>query len=299
MNKIIQEIARLEFNEEIQSIKEIVGLGSVNQIFDIQGKDGSYIVRLNEDLGKEIEYRKEKWCIETVSNLGIPSPKILGTGLTDKVVYMVQEKIRGKNGKQCTSIEKENIWRALGRYAKTFNQVKKIEDQQVEEAEFHASWKARLEYNLIELNSEDSLLQKKVFTPREHQISKSILTQLVSKKFQVGLVHGDLCPRNVIQHQEKIYLLDWGTAEINVIPHTELGIMLMSKEASENEFQAFKQGYGISNSAYLEMENEIESLNFLHTLDKYRWAESYDVENIKTYEDNIRDTFSKINITNN
>jgi len=103
-----------------------------------------------------------------------------------------------------------------------------------------------------------------------------------------------LCPGNVILSKEGVYLLDWGTAEINVVPYNEIGLVMMSKEANEIEFEHFLEGLGISNLEYKEMEEEIFKLNFLHRLDKYRWAESYDVAHIEDYEIKIRETFERI-----
>ena len=48
MKEIIHKILHSEMNEEIHSITEIEGLGSVNKVFDVQGSYGSYIVRLNK-----------------------------------------------------------------------------------------------------------------------------------------------------------------------------------------------------------------------------------------------------------
>ena len=49
------------------------------------------------------------------------------------------------------------------------------------------------------------------------------------------MVHGNLCPRNVILSNKEVYLLDWGTAEINVLPHHEIGLVMLAGEASTAE----------------------------------------------------------------
>ena len=98
----------------------------------------------------------------------------------------------------------------------------------------------------------------------------------------------------MIMSKEGVYLLDWGTAEINVTPHNEIGLVMMSNEANENEFAFFLKGLGISKLEYQKIEEEIITLNFLHRLDKYRWAESYDAENLVDYEMKIKETFKKM-----
>jgi len=294
MKRIIQQIISA-FGEEIYSIKEIIGLGSVNRIFDIKSKNKNYIIRLNEESQKEIEYKKEKWCIEKVSSIGIPSPKILKLGFKDGISYMIQEKIHGKNGKNCTSKEKEKIWNLLGVYASKFHQIKRIENKEVEEQEFHDSWKSRLKYNLEQLNKEDSLLKNGILNPDEHSRAKEELSKLIGKEFKTGLIHGDLCPKNVIWSKKSVYLLDWGTASINIIPHHELGLVMTSGEANIEEIEFFKKGYGISNKNYQQIANEIRIINFLHRLDIYRWAKDYAIEEIEEYENKIRETYEKLN----
>jgi fructosamine-3-kinase len=294
MEKIIQEILQSELNEDIHSIQEIDGLGSVNKVFDIKGTYNNYIFRFNETTGKTIEYQKEKWCLDKIPSLGILAPKVLKIGFDRGISYMIQEKIVGRNGKFCSSTEKQEIWKCLGKYARKYQKIKRITNEEVEKNEFHKDWKARLDYNIRRLNENDTLLKNKVLTSKEHQKSKAILTWLKDKDFEVGLVHGDLCPRNVIWSKAGIYLLDWGMAEINVVPHSEIGSVLMSGEANEKEFENFLEGLGILQADYDNMKEEINILNFLQRLDKYRWAESYGIENIIEYEKRIRETLGKI-----
>lgn len=294
MEKIIQEIFETELGEVVLAINEIIGLGSVNRVFDVSGNQGDYIIRLYESLDKRLEYEKEKWCIEQVAGLGVPSPQVLSMGFRQETLFMIQGKIPGISGQACERIEKDKIWNALGRYAARFQQISRIENRAIEAKEFHKDWKARLRYNLNELNEEDSLRRNKVLSEAEQNQAKEALMQLENKDFQVGLVHGDLCPRNIIWSSGVVYLLDWGTAEINVVPHIEIGTVLMSKQADPKAFQSFLDGLGISSLRYESMEAEIHCFNLLHHLDKYRWAEGHHVENIKDYENNIRETFDRI-----
>ena len=294
MEKTIRNIFQHTLGETIQSIQEINDLGSVNRVFDIGASKGSYIIRLNDEPFKKLEYQKENWCVEAVQKLGIPSPQSIKTGVWENINFMILHKIEGKNGKLCHSKQKAIIWKKLGNYARSFHRIKNIEHLEVMESEFHKNWQARLEYNITELDDADSLLTQKIFTLQEHQVAREILACLRSLDLPSGLVHGDLCPRNVIWAQEQVWLLDWGTAEINVVPHIEIGTVMMSNEASEKEFQLFLEGLGISSQDFKNIEREIHILNFLHWLDKYRWAEAYDIQNINDYQKKIIDTFDKI-----
>lgn len=145
------------------------------------------------------------------------------------------------------------------------------------------------------MNEEDSLLKKKIFTAIEHKKISTLLANIESIDFNTGLVHGDLCPRNVIVNGDIIYLLDWGTAEINVVPHSEIGILLLSEEASNVQIRYFLKGLGLNSQDYRTMEYELNILNLLHRLDKYRWAEGQGIASIGEYTEKIKKTLDVIN----
>ncbi|MEM8887176.1 MAG: aminoglycoside phosphotransferase family protein [Bacteroidota bacterium] len=291
MQSLISRISIEALSEELISSHPISGLGSVNEIYAFDTAEGKYILRLNNFEEKQIEYRKEKFCLEAVGEMGIPGPKVLAMGQIEEHVYMIQNRLGGENAKEVGQESRNKIWRALGTYARQFHEITKIEDEAVKKQEFHADWKARLTYNLKELNPSDSLLQLAYLQVEDHEAILSVLLALDKKDFKTGLVHGDLCPRNVLMEGENIYLLDWGTAEINVVPHTEIGILLLSEEASAKEISIFLQGLGITQEEYREMEKDIHALNLLHRLDKYRWAEAYDQDNLDSYVKKIKAAF--------
>jgi len=115
------------------------------------------------------------------------------------------------------------------------------------------------------------------------------------KEYKVGLIHGDLSPRNIIVNDSSMYLLDWGTAAIDIIPYNEFGIILIEGEADKEEFNSFLNGMGIDEKKYVEIKTTIRKSNILHRLDKYRWATDYDVENLKNYTDKLRQVYEKNN----
>ena len=291
----IKDIIERECKDTVHSIHKIDGLGIVNQVYDIQGTKKEYIIRLNDDLNQFVEYKKEKWCLNEVSKLNISCPRVLKIGKEERLSFMIQEKLEGKNGTRCSKKERRTIWFKLGEFARTYNKINRIRVEEVNRLEFHKNWKSRLRYNIEQLNIEDKLLKNGVLSLSEHERSKMILRNLETKEFTEGLVHADLGPKNVIMSDKGVvFLLDWGTAGINVVPHHEIGLVILSKEANNQEFDQFLKGYGISKNEFEKMYPDILILNFLNRLDKYRWAESYDPLNLKRYEDKIRKTFDAI-----
>ncbi len=295
MKEIVRSIIQNELNSYIESIAEIQGLGSVNRVFEVQCKQENYIVRINEDTHNKWEYAKEKWCIEKVSALGVPVPKVLQIGTIQHYSFMVQNKLEGINGTRSNATQQVKIWRNLGTYAVQYHTIPRIEVPEVEAAEFHKSWKNKLQYNLDQLSEKDSLLQENALTQIEQNQIKFILYHLEKKHFDFGLVHGDLCPRNVIFNPETAFLIDWGTAEINIVPHTEIGIILMETTINHEEFLALLEGMQMTWKMYQAIETEVRMLNVLHRLDKYRWAKDFGVENMDDYEDKLISACEKVN----
>lgn len=290
----ITEILKEELNESIRIIKTITGFGSVNSVFEVNCFGGDYVIRINEEENRKLEFLKEKWCLEKAFDLGICVPKVLKIGTKGKYSFMIQNKVDGINGSKCNDEEKIKIWNDLGKYAFKYHQIERIEIPEIEANEFHKSWQGKLRYNINELNKEDSLLEKEILTAQEQQQIKKILSSIIDKTFKIGLVHGDLSPRNVIFNKQTVYLLDWGTAEINIVPHTEIGILIIEDEAKEFEFKSFLEGMKISRNKYETIAQEIKKLNLLHSLDKYRWADGFGVSNLNEYALKIRKTYERI-----
>ena len=290
MKEIISKLIKREFDDAINSIKEIHH-GSVNKVFDVTGKKENYIVRLNDEKEKKVEFKKEEFCLAKVRELGVPSPKVLAIGTEGKYEYLIQNKVKGINGSLSSKEDKLRIWQRLGQYASKYNQITQI---LVEQNNFHNSWASKLSYNIDQLSSTDALLVEEIFSPIEHTQIKKFLLSLKQKKFTFGLVHGDLSPRNVIIDEENICLLDWGTAEINVIPHTEIGIVLIEKEASQEEFTFFLKGLGIPKKKFKEIERELRMLNLLLRLDIYRWALGRSITHKNNYIGKLQEAYIEV-----
>lgn len=294
MKEVVNQILESELNKTVDSISEITGLGSVNKVYDVNCKNKSYVVRINLDRNKEFEFWKEKWCIEKVTSLDIPSPDVIKVGLLHDLPFMIMNKVEGSNGSRCSQDDQLSIWKRLGEYANKIHNVKQIDELKVTTDEFHPNWIGKLEYNIGQLTSNDSLLTKNIFRKDEHEICRILLKNLRKKRFNKGLIHGDLCPRNVILQNKTIVLLDWGSSKIDIVPHAEIGIVQTDNKLNPNEFESFLSGYGLSKHEYRKIEDEISQINFLNRLDLYRWAEGSNFIEIDDYASKLKNTFNNI-----
>lgn len=295
MEEIISRIIKRELNDVVNTIIEIKH-GSVNKVFDVYCLKGNYIIRLNIEAEKAIHFQKEKWCYAKVSELGIPSPQVLGIGKEKDYHYMILSKIEGINGSTGNAQQKITIWKQLGQYASTYNQIKKIALPATKQKAFHKDWESKLNYNIEQLTEKDALLEKGVFSTIEHTQIKQYLLSLKPEKFNFGLVHGDLCPRNVILNDSMVYLLDWEMAKIGIIPHTEIGMVLIDETANPQEFEVFLAGMNLSKKAYHKIEKELRIVNLLSRLDLYRWALGRGITHKNNYIGKLQAAFNAAHI---
>lgn len=62
---------------------------------------------------------------------------------------------------------------------------------------------------------------------------------LAEKRFDFGLFHGDLAPRNVILDGQKMTLIDWGCAHAHIVPHFDFRELLRVHSSDSAEVRAF------------------------------------------------------------
>ncbi len=136
MKKISNQLFESDFNKKVDSISEIIGLGLVNKVYDVNCKNKSYVFRINPDRNKEFEFWKEKWCMEKASSLDIPSPKVLKVGLIRNLPYMITNKVEGSNGSKCSQADQLSIWKRSGEYANKIHSVKQIDELKVTTDEY-------------------------------------------------------------------------------------------------------------------------------------------------------------------
>jgi len=95
--------------------------------------------------------------------------------------------------------------------------------------------------------------------------------RLAEGRFQFGLCHGDLMPRNVVLDDRRMTLIDWGCAEAHIVPHFDFREILRDHASDSVEVLAFAAGYGL-NAGLGALLPEVEGLLLLCAFDVVRWA---------------------------
>ena len=288
MKTQIKKIISRTIKQKVIKIKPILGKGDVNEIFIIELENKKILLRMNSKEEGLMEFKKELWCVNKAKEKGVLGPNILHIGKYNDFSYMIYDFIEGKSGKEIKN--KTEVWSILGRYAHQINSIK-VKGYGLrfspKDNKFLESWKKYINYNLDSLNKADKLLKLGIYSEEQLPLIKKYFLSLNKKKFNFGLTHNDLSLRNVvIDETGKIFLIDWGCAEANIVPHSEfveiLGAGYMDlKIPTKEEINYFLKGYSITRKQFESLKKDISKFLLLVSFDKVRWAIDKSPKSIK------------------
>lgn len=274
------DIVSTVLNLPVQRVTPLVGLGAVNLIFFVETNGAEIVVRLNkpEDSVAKVcgDYEKERWCLERSSAAGVPGPDVLAVGEYSGRAFMLQNRVPGVNCMQSEMASVE-LWRILGRYARQIHAIptngfgESVEA--FESGNAMEGWLRFVDYNLGELTQSDPLLALGVYAPDQQNAIREAFTWLRSLPLHVGLNHGDLARRNtIVDTSGRVYLLDWGCAEMHIVPHYDLNAILHWYQPGDANLHAFLEGYGITGEEWTKLLSELYVFILLKAFDLTRWA---------------------------
>jgi aminoglycoside phosphotransferase (APT) family kinase protein len=257
-------------------ISEPAWPGMVNKVNIVGSGADRYVIRTPLDRGEGTEeFAMEAWCAGWAREHAIPTADIVGVGVVDAVAYSVQRFVGGANGETVRSAE---LWRTLGRYARTINAVPLADAPDALFSRFGrdlpAAWQAHLDYNVDSLNDADPLLELGVYERAEQSRLRGIVESLMDHPFEFGLSHGDLALRNLLVDPGRPpVLIDWGGATTGPVPHTDLLILRREHDRldkpRDDELTFFSEGYGVDLDT---VAPQLDAMQTLGAVDFVRWA---------------------------
>jgi len=295
---VASAIAAAFLHERVRSVRPI-GQGSNNRNVLVETANGRAVIKLSHAHRRHRalqDYRKEKWCIEQSSALGVPGPSVLSVDEFNGNAFMIETFVEGINGKQVEG-DRTVIWRKLGEYAKLTHSIQVtgwgedlFDDRPGGQ---RASWLKYLTYNIESLTDDDPLIDLGVLTRDLSRVARRLLEELGDKTFPFGLNHGDLALWNtLVEPSGKTNLLDWGSAEAHIVPHFDVLYVfrqhLRYGTPTIEEMAAFRQGYGLSDEEYERLKPELDRLYLLIRFDKLRWAIDRNPSRTKEYVDRAK-----------
>jgi len=192
------------------------------------------------------------------------------------------------------------VWNKIGNYARLIHNIPVsglgLDSEDLTGATFNSSrnkWNRYVTYNIESLTSEDRLLKLGVLNSTQSKKIIKLLENLIQKQFTFGLNHGDLSLRNIIVSPMKIVsIFDWGSAEAQIVPHHDIGEILKSSLKSDSpEFRSFLNGYGLSESGYRQIEDDVHSLMLLRAIDKLRCAIDKHPKDVPSFTRRVKEMF--------
>jgi aminoglycoside phosphotransferase (APT) family kinase protein len=283
-------------NLSVQRVTPLLGLGSVNLIFFVETSAEEIVVRLNkpqDDTAKaRREYEKERWCITHAAMAGIPGPEVRAVGEHSGRAFLLQNRVTGVNGRE-SDLLPTDLMRILGQYARRIHTLPangfgdSVDD--FESGRAQEGWFRFVDYNLGELTASDPLIALGVYTPQQQDAIRALFTGLRRLPLRVGLNHGDLARRNtIVDESGRVTLLDWGCAEMNIVPHYELNALCYSYPPDHPRLRAFLEGYGMSDEEWGRFQPEMNAFMLLKAFDLTRWAIDRSPANMDEYAERAR-----------
>lgn len=281
-DELAARIASEFFGVRRVGLRRIVGKGVVNQIFVAEAGDERIVVRLCDDIWALKQHEKEAWCIGQAAGLGIPGPEVFAVGTAEGgAAYMIESFVGAAAGDELPA-SAFRIWRKLGEYARAIHTVE-LEGFGIDLPDFtsgdaRGGWLRYVDYNIESLNEQDELLRLGVLRPGQSAEVRLIFEELRrGREFRFGLNHGDLSLKNtIVDEAGTVFLLDWGSAAADIVPHRDLVEMLemrtLKNDPDDAGVSAFLKGYGMTRGRYEALLPEIESIYLLRSFDLVRYA---------------------------
>lgn len=273
---ITPESGKQYSDEDILEVKQITGKGEVNDIYILTTTSSKEVLRIDPSETSLDRFQKEAWCMNETQKFGVLGPKVLKVGMKDGHPFMVMSYVDGTDGNETQQNEQETIWKVLGEYARSIHAVKVTGygEKMVTDGIFEGSWYRFIDYNISSLSESDKLIECGIIMSQQSKTLRDIFLKLKSTPFTFGLIHNDLSLKNTrINPDGSVYLLDWGSAEVSVVPHMDIAEILHSSlDENSKEFELFLQHYGLGKEEFEEMKPDILNLRLLLCTDKLRWA---------------------------
>jgi Ser/Thr protein kinase RdoA (MazF antagonist) len=265
---VAHKIADMHFTGNYR-LSPIVDRGTCNFVFKAVSKNEKVIIRFNKDRDPQ-EFLKEHWCMQKAIDEGVSVARPVAIGNMLGYQYSVQSYEGEIHGEDIS--DRLLVWRFLGQSAAKFHHIdlrgfgERLVDSK--KSQFDGNWRKYLHEN-VGAWKQTSLFDE--ITPVQKAKIAILFDGLSKADLQIGLCHGDLCPRNVVSNETGVLaIIDWGCAHAHIVPHYDFIELLREHERDSAEVKAFIDGYGLQDKN--DFFDEVESLLLLCHFDLVRWA---------------------------
>jgi Ser/Thr protein kinase RdoA (MazF antagonist) len=136
---------------------------------------------------------------------------------------------------------------------------------------FNPTLKSHIEYHINCINQDDEFIKLGVYQVENINQIKEAFISLFDINFKLGLIHGDIAVQNTIINDDKVFLIDFGSARVGIVPFDEFIWLNFGGNPKEKAFAIFREAYGISYETFAHNERMFNILSMLNEFDILRW----------------------------
>jgi Ser/Thr protein kinase RdoA (MazF antagonist) len=247
--------------------------GNVNRTYRVTRPTGDVVVRLPVDPRRDDEFPVEEWAARAADRAGIPVAAVVQRGVEDGVPFLVSAYVDPHPEPV------DRPWTQLGRLARAVGCVP-LDDAPPSlfsrfGTDLAAAWDAHVRYDLAALDDGDPLLVDGAYAADGLPWLRARFASLARTRFDFGLAHGDLAPRNLISRGRDAVpvLIDWGAAATGPAPWTDARRVtewaLVDGTIALADLDAFRDAAGLGGD---DARRTLIAMTALHLVDTTRWA---------------------------
>ena len=238
--------------------------GQTNHVFRVDGRDGSFVLRMSSEEGKIDDFRKEHWAVECARRADIPAPEILKVEATDGVAWMLAHRTPGWPGTRFG--DSHETLGQLGRLARALHELELSAFGADFDGREPPPWREWAHFLDEEFRVDERLaqLQSHGFLDGTRARHVAEVVRGLGDGREPRLNHGDLRLKNVLVDVSGriTALIDWEMATAAPAPEWDLAIAL--HDLSVDQKDAFVDGYGLADDAFESLGPALAALNVLH-----------------------------------
>ena len=252
-------------------IKLGVGEGNMNYLFSIENR--KFICRVNIDKHMPEKTKNEFNSLKNIEGLGI-APKAYYYHYENRKIpyeFIILEYIQGKpfrmRKRRYTSKQIRQIAQILARL-----HSEKCAGLHKQKYSYQHYLKQGLEYDKV-INKYSDRLRNEL--KQIHSNIRGILPKTEAHEF--GLIHGDVCPQNIIQTANGLKLIDWESLQCSD-PAKDVANVLTDLELKDDDLALFlKQYHNIRRDATILERAHIYSALFRYTYFLWEITRSFEI----------------------
>lgn len=294
----IKQIVSTALGESATKIALVPGQGSVNRTYDIETRNGSFIVRVRFDRDEIQQFSREKRCAELIRTSYNWTPEIIAIGIYEGNSFSVQQKVYGTVASQYDG-DMNEIWEQVGNYAKFFHGIKTsgyLYDCFRENAVPEQLW-CQWYFDYLGEAANSKLISTGLLSQREFEAALEVLSPLKAMEFEPTLAHGNLSPDNIIVDSGgKAHVIDWGTCQGHM--GTELDLSeLLAFDTPQEHVIAYLRGHELPTDFAEQHQGLLERLRLARCLTSAHWlceGESQKVTSLLRIVERVRDGLRRL-----